>query len=146
MGIAPATYGAHERAESDGGRDYGPEEAQRYGLFLHVSAEWLLTGDGDPSQSNYELKPAPHDRYAALGEKAPNRDATIKRIRSIQQSIAKDLKVLDTIIDKLKTQRPQATLSKRELGQMDFFATIFERTQQRLHSQLRILKGLTRRK
>ena len=44
LGIAVSTYGAHERAEAPGGRDYGPNEAQRYGRFFGVTPEWLLTG------------------------------------------------------------------------------------------------------
>jgi hypothetical protein len=44
LGVPPATYGAHERAESSKGRDYGPDEAQRYGRYFRVSPEWLLTG------------------------------------------------------------------------------------------------------
>jgi phage repressor protein C with HTH and peptisase S24 domain len=44
MGIAVSTYGAHERAEAPGGRDYGPNEALRYGRFFGVTPEWLLTG------------------------------------------------------------------------------------------------------
>ena len=44
LGIAVSTYGAHERAEAPGGRDFGPDEAKRYGRRFGVSAEWLLTG------------------------------------------------------------------------------------------------------
>ena len=44
MGIPMSTYGAHERAESPGGRDYGPDEAKRYGRRFQVAPEWLLTG------------------------------------------------------------------------------------------------------
>src|SRR5262245_66473823 len=44
LGIPVSTYGAHERAESPGGRDYGPEEAKRYGRRFGVPPEWLLTG------------------------------------------------------------------------------------------------------
>jgi hypothetical protein len=44
LAIPVATYGAHERAESPGGRDYGPNEAQRYARQFGVTAEWLLTG------------------------------------------------------------------------------------------------------
>jgi hypothetical protein len=44
MGIAVSTYGAHERAELPGGRDYGPEEAERYARRFGVTPEWLLTG------------------------------------------------------------------------------------------------------
>jgi len=46
MGIAVSTYGAHERAEDPGGRDFGPEEAKRYGRRFKVTPEWLLTGYG----------------------------------------------------------------------------------------------------
>ena len=44
MGIAVSTYGAHERAEAPGGRDYGPNEALRYGRFFGVTPEWIMTG------------------------------------------------------------------------------------------------------
>src|SRR5213080_3893433 len=52
MGVPVSTYGAHERAEDPGGRDFGPEEAVRYGKRFKVMPEWLLTGrwldpDGD---------------------------------------------------------------------------------------------------
>src|SRR5437763_1517055 len=46
MGIAVSTYGAHERAEDPGGRDFGPDEAKRYGRRFKVTPEWLLTGYG----------------------------------------------------------------------------------------------------
>jgi hypothetical protein len=46
LGIPVSTYGAHERAQSEGGRDYGPDEAQEYARHFGVSAEWLLTGHG----------------------------------------------------------------------------------------------------
>jgi hypothetical protein len=42
MGIPVGTYGAHERAETPGGRDYGP--AMKYARRLGVTPEWLLTG------------------------------------------------------------------------------------------------------
>jgi hypothetical protein len=51
MSIPVSTYGAHERAEDPGGRDFGPEDAKRYGRRFRVSPEWLLTGrilPGDP--------------------------------------------------------------------------------------------------
>ena len=44
FGIPVSTYGAHERAQSRGGRDFGPDEARRYARRLGVAAEWLLTG------------------------------------------------------------------------------------------------------
>jgi hypothetical protein len=51
LGVAPATYGAHERAQASGGRDYGPEEAALYGQRFNVRPEWLLTGKGEPDES-----------------------------------------------------------------------------------------------
>jgi hypothetical protein len=42
--IPISTYGAHERAELPGGRDFGPDEAKRYARRFGVSPEWLLTG------------------------------------------------------------------------------------------------------
>jgi phage repressor protein C with HTH and peptisase S24 domain len=44
MGIPVSTYGAHERAQSPGGRDYGPEDAKKYARRFGVTPEWLLTG------------------------------------------------------------------------------------------------------
>jgi hypothetical protein len=55
LGIPSSTYGAHERAEHPGGRDYGPEEATRYGQRFGVTTEWLLTGLG----SEFDLPFAP---------------------------------------------------------------------------------------
>ncbi len=46
LGLPISTYGAHERAELPGARDYGPAEAQRYAEFFGVTAEWLLIGHG----------------------------------------------------------------------------------------------------
>ncbi len=58
MGIAVSTYGAHERAEAPGGRDYGPDEAKRYARRFQVTPEWLLTGRG-LSPTGEEEAPAP---------------------------------------------------------------------------------------
>jgi hypothetical protein len=56
LGIPVSTYGAHERAESPGGRDYGPDEAKRYGRRFRVTPEWLLTGrEPFPSGGSDEL-------------------------------------------------------------------------------------------
>jgi hypothetical protein len=52
LGIPIATYGAHERAQSVGGRDYGPDEARLYAKWFGVTPEWLLTGyQATPSSS-----------------------------------------------------------------------------------------------
>jgi hypothetical protein len=44
FGIPVSTYGAHERAQARGGRDFGPREARQYARRLGVTTEWLLTG------------------------------------------------------------------------------------------------------
>ncbi len=53
MGLALSTYGAHERAQAEGGRDYGPNEAKFYGRRLGVSPEWLLTGRGQGPRDEF---------------------------------------------------------------------------------------------
>ena len=74
LGIAISTYGAHERAEAPGGRDYGPNEALRYGRFFGVTPEWLLTGRKPfPSDDPEEPPPGPKVRvvgYVGAGSEA----------------------------------------------------------------------------
>jgi hypothetical protein len=53
LGIALSTYSAHERAESTGGRDYGPDEAKFYARRFGVSPEWLLTGRGQGPRDEF---------------------------------------------------------------------------------------------
>lgn len=50
MEVPVATYNAHEHAQQRGGRDYSPEEAQRYAHKFGVKVEHLLMGisEGDP--------------------------------------------------------------------------------------------------
>jgi hypothetical protein len=50
LAIPISTYGAHERAESPGGRDYGPDEARRYAKYFGVTPEWLLVGNSQPTR------------------------------------------------------------------------------------------------
>jgi len=73
MGIAVSTYGAHERAEAPGGRDYGPNEALRYGRFFGVTPEWLLTGRKPFPSDEPEQPPARKVRvvgYVGAGAEA----------------------------------------------------------------------------
>jgi phage repressor protein C with HTH and peptisase S24 domain len=61
IGMPPSTYGAHERAEAPGGRDYGPDEAKRYARRFGVTQEWLLIGKGQgPDSPDFtpEVEPA----------------------------------------------------------------------------------------
>src|SRR5215813_7507133 len=57
MGIPVSTYGAHERAQSPGGRDYGPEDAKKYARRFGVTPEWLLTGR-EPFPTGADESPA----------------------------------------------------------------------------------------
>ena len=59
LDVAVSTYGAHERAEAPGGRDYGPDEARRYARRFKVTPEWLLTGSraGEPSPVGHHDRP-----------------------------------------------------------------------------------------
>jgi phage repressor protein C with HTH and peptisase S24 domain len=54
LGLPASTYGAHERAEAPGGRDYGPDEAKRYARRFATTPEWLLTGRGQaPAEASF---------------------------------------------------------------------------------------------
>src|SRR5215831_4755581 len=57
LGIPVSTYGAHERAQSPGGRDYGPEDAKKYARRFGVTPEWLLTGR-EPFPTGADESPA----------------------------------------------------------------------------------------
>src|SRR5262245_674156 len=57
MNVPVSTYGAHERAQSPGGRDYGPEDAKRYARRFGVTPEWLLTGR-EPFPTGADESPA----------------------------------------------------------------------------------------
>jgi hypothetical protein len=63
LAVPISTYGAHERAESPGGRDYGPDEARRYARHFGVTPEWLLIGPPDPTSGRPANEP--------LGKLAP---------------------------------------------------------------------------
>ncbi|MBA1157792.1 S24 family peptidase [Microvirga mediterraneensis] len=57
LGIAVATYNAHERAEEPGGRDFSPEQAEAYARKFRVAHAWLVTGKGDPKAGGDEVPP-----------------------------------------------------------------------------------------
>src|SRR2546429_226485 len=68
MGIPVSTYGAHERAEAPGGRDYGPDEAKRYARRFRVTPEWLLTGRGaGPGEAPYDPEGPGSPRVRVVG-------------------------------------------------------------------------------
>jgi hypothetical protein len=67
LGIPVATYNSHERAEHTGGRDYGPEEAQRYARRFGVTPEWLLTGYGGTAGEHAEISEPPSTKLRVRG-------------------------------------------------------------------------------
>src|SRR5262249_56983304 len=72
-GIPVSTYGAHERAQTPGGRDYGPEDAIKYARRFGVTPEWLLTGREPFPTGADEPPPAPKVRvvgYVGAGSTA----------------------------------------------------------------------------
>lgn len=72
--IPIATYGAHERAQLPGGRDFGPEEAKRYAQRFGVTTEWLLLG---PRRAHFETPFEPEQP----GETAPLRTSVMTPVR-----------------------------------------------------------------
>jgi hypothetical protein len=78
MGMAVSTYGAHERAEAPGGRDYGPDEAKKYGRRFGVTPEWLLTGRGPFPTGDADL-PAP--KASVVGYVGAGAEAHIYDVR-----------------------------------------------------------------
>jgi len=71
LNMPVATYGAHERAQLPGGRDYGPEEAKRYARRFRVSPEWLLMGIGPGPDGTIlepgEPEPSPLPKVSVIG-------------------------------------------------------------------------------
>ena len=68
-----STYGAHERAQTPGGRDYGPEDAIKYARRFGVTPEWLLSGREPFPTGAEEPPPAPKVRvvgYVGAGATA----------------------------------------------------------------------------
>ena len=64
-----STYGAHERAQTPGGRDYGPEDAIKYARRFGVTPEWLLTGR-EPFPTGAEEPPPPPKVRVHAGDEA----------------------------------------------------------------------------
>ena len=87
-----STYGAHERSESPGGRDYGPDEAKKYGRRFKVAPEWLLTGrEPFPGGSAEEPPPAPKVPvigYVGAGSTAHFYDVPPSHLDEVSESAA----------------------------------------------------------
>jgi hypothetical protein len=67
MHIPVSTYGAHERAEAPGGRDYGPDDAKKYARRFRVTPEWLLTGKGDQPEIDEGVGIPPPPKVRVVG-------------------------------------------------------------------------------
>jgi hypothetical protein len=84
LGIPVSTYGAHERAEQPGGRDYGPEQARHYATRFGVTPEWLLTGHrakGSADVPAQAQRPA-SDKVRVLGYVGAGGDSHLYAIES----------------------------------------------------------------
>jgi hypothetical protein len=104
MEIPPATYGAHERAQSPGGRDYGPDEAIRYGSRFRVTAEWLLTGVG-------EEPGAPTDLARVQSESRLTNldfDQLTSRLMRLLVSMNEHGEVVNAVFRKLNRENPDS--------------------------------------
>lgn len=85
LDIPVSTFGAHERAGQPGGRDFGVDEAERYGRRFGVAAEWLLTGRGSGGNLGNpagEVEPEHENRQ-------PSRAILIKKYESLASSVKK---------------------------------------------------------
>jgi hypothetical protein len=68
LGVPFSTYWQHERAELEGGRDFGPNEAERYARHFEVTPEWLLVGLGlRPNGKKGERPKVPVVGYVGTG-------------------------------------------------------------------------------
>ena len=77
-----------ERAESPGGRDYGPEEATRYARRFGVTPEWLLTGLRQ-AQTDMPFAPERFEPARQAGGTANFRCLTMNRPRLVTVSPGK---------------------------------------------------------
>jgi hypothetical protein len=136
LDLPPATYGAHERAQLQGGRDYGPEDAIRYGQHFGVSAEWLLTGADIGPASLGE----PAAIFADLGGEFGRENLSDLRLLAVALALLsaqtkQDIDLLDDAISRLGKAEPyqhdKATKSR------------IIRTVQRLTGSLEAARGLT---
>ena len=118
-----STYGAHERAQARGGRDYGPEEATRFGRRFGVMPEWLLTGWCPPQQErDGETTVRLHEEdYALSSARATGHSAS--------ELVRKGLRVVASRY--YKRRRPPSTL-------------LFESTDTKLGDESELFRDLER--
>jgi transcriptional regulator with XRE-family HTH domain len=122
LGLPVSSYGAHERAQLAGGRDYSPEEATRYAEFFNTSAEWLLLGrtPGRGAQSE-----SPIEFATPVGRPPPG----AKRSKGLP--LLKDWrKYRDNITQARLADRaglPQAMISRLENREIDYTGEVLER-------------------
>jgi SOS-response transcriptional repressor LexA len=71
LGIPPASYWQYEHAELSRGRDYGPNEAERFARRFRVSPEWLLTGRGRGIGKTEPIEPPDASKVPVVGYVGP---------------------------------------------------------------------------
>jgi len=67
LGIPPVSYWQYEHAELPQGRDYGPNEAERFARRFRVSPEWLLTGRGKGIGDSEPIVPPDASKVPVVG-------------------------------------------------------------------------------
>lgn len=135
LGMPPATYGAHERAEAPNGRDYGPDEAIQYGRHFNVSPEWLLTGRGEsrPESLDFPGLSEPENRLY----ESDDIDVIFQRLIALTHNAKNDAGSLRSLLDGLR----RADFSTRKTSRKNSASIL--RGIQRLIDSLEASGGLT---
>jgi transcriptional regulator with XRE-family HTH domain len=122
LGLPVSSYGAHERAQLPGGRDFTPEDALLYAEFFDTSPEWLLLGEALGRGSRSESPP----EASTLALRPASRS---KRVKGLP--LLKDWrKYRDNITQARLADRaglPQAMISQLENGGVDYTGEVLER-------------------
>jgi hypothetical protein len=115
LGIPPATYGAHERAEAPGGRgrDYGAEEAVLYGARFQVRPEWLLAGAEPETEAEYN---ALLDRLAKVGLDQPGPGEKVEKLAAALNRNTLAIEKLHWLLERLIMTTPEEDHRKAASG------------------------------
>jgi hypothetical protein len=122
LGVPPATYGAHERAEAPNGRgrDYGPDEARIYGARFGVKPQWLLTGEGLPDAEWAEVPQELLQRLDRLVSALERNTVALEKIlqsgqvRSFGARLANVVSLVEERARREAAERPERQVSEGE--------------------------------
>jgi transcriptional regulator with XRE-family HTH domain len=122
LGLPVSSYGAHERAQLPGGRDFNPEDATRYAEFFNTSAEWLLLGRTSDSASHSDHPP--EVKRSAVRAKSPS-----KRVKGLP--LLKNWRKYRANMTQVRLGDraclPEAMISRLENGEIDYTGEVLER-------------------